>query len=134
VTAPGLVPPDLSRLSDPDLLRLTADAKRLLPAPTGTFPTGTLPVLDRWMFVGRATDLLYARGYLDGGAERLRLPLLAVVPERPAVWLVGAAWVELGAHAFLESHTLEDGEELAALLLSAQQWCDALRWELRHAH
>jgi hypothetical protein len=78
------------------------------------------------MIVGRAPDLLHARGYLEGGAERLRLPLLAVAPERPAAWLVGTSWVELGPHAF------EDGEELAALLLGAQRWCDALRRELRH--
>ncbi|WP_176559606.1 hypothetical protein [Rubellimicrobium roseum] len=44
------------------------------------------------------------------------------------VWLAGAAWVQLGAHALGE-----DGEELAALLLDAQQWCDELRWEFRYA-
>lgn len=115
--APAL--PDLHRLPCSVLQRLTVDAARLSP-----LPAGPLPVLEGWMFVGGAPDLLYARGYLDGSAERLRLPLLAVVPERPGAWLVGAAWVELGPHAF------EDGEELAALLLAGKRWCDALLREL----
>lgn len=122
MTSRAPAPPDLDRLPRSVLHRLIADAVRLSP-----LPAGPLPILEGWMFVGGTPDLLYARGYLDGGAERLRLPLLAVVPERPAAWLGGAAWVELGPHAF------EEGEELAALLLAGQRWCDALLRELRHA-
>lgn len=121
MTAPIPALPNLDRLPPSVQRLLIADAARL-----GPVPAGPLPVLDRWMIVGRAPDLLHARGYLDSGAERLRLPLLAVAPERPAAWLVGAAWVELGPHAF------EDGEELAALFVSAQRWCDALRRKLCH--
>lgn len=115
--------PNLGQLPRTTLDLLTADAARLTPC-----PAGPLPVLDRWMVVGGGSEILHARGHLDGGAERLRLPLLAVASERPAVWLVGAAWVQLGEHSLGE-----DGEELEALLLGAQQWCDALRRELRHA-
>lgn len=114
---------DLRQLPRTTLDLLIADAARLTPC-----PAGRLPVLDRWMIVGSEPSLLHARGHMDGAAERLRLPLLAVVPERPAVWLVGAAWTQLGEHALGE-----DGEELEALLLGAQQWCDALRRVLRHA-
>lgn len=124
MTVFDLDPPDLGQLLRSTLALLIADAMRLLPV-----PAGRLPVLDCWMVVGGGPDLLHARGQLDGGAERLRLPLLAVAPERPAAWLVGAAWVQLGEHALGE-----EGEELEVLLLGAQQWCDALRAELGVHH
>jgi hypothetical protein len=120
MTASDPALPDLGRLPGSVLRRLIADATRLR-----SVPAGPLPVFDDWAFVGGGPDLLYARGYLEGGAERLKLPLLAIMPERPAAWLVGTGWVELGAAAFGQ-----DGEELPALLARAERWCEALRAEL----
>ena len=111
--AQGLVSADRGRLPRSTLALLAADAMRL-----ASVPCGPLPILDRWMIVGGGPDLLHSRRYLDGAVERLRLPLRAVAADRPVVWLVCAASVQL--------------EELAALLSGAQRWCDAVCRELAH--
>ncbi|WP_210528534.1 hypothetical protein [Rubellimicrobium arenae] len=112
--------PALGRIPLGELLLLIADSEHL-----PRVPNGRLPVLDGWQIDLGEHDLLHIQGHLDGAAERLNLPLLAVAPRLSAAWLVGAAWVELGAHATLTSELA-----VVATLLGAELWCDALRHDL----
>lgn len=124
MTVRAPVPPDLNRLPRSVLQRLIADAARLPPV-----PADPLPMLDSWMLGVGEHGLLRAEGHLEGAAERISLPVLAVSRERSAAWLVGAAWVELGAHAL--AHQDEDGEDRELLFVAAKGWCDAIQTKLK---